>query len=1489
MKKKVILRTVTGILIFLLILTAVFFALRPFYRTVNLTFDRYEKKLNSYLSEKTGLLLTYESMSPSILTGIRIKGIAVQDVSTGEKILTINRVNINYSIREFIRKDLDHAFTEFSVFDVNFDYDSEKCRNVQDKIQLLVKDMQEEEESDVFISHKLRKSIKDILFRLPFDVDVRNVNFHCSLGGDEYSAKINEAVIRKNNTGSSLTGTLTGTASASLKALGMRTAGFTVGMKGELQKNIDGSSLLISLDNLEKASYSIRDVSLLVTYGSGKINARTVQYNLPYNLFASVDADSGTFDAEFRSTELNPFRMFRIPSDDENLLMWNGSKLTTSTSFHAGLLTGELDWSSNTSFIFSRNIFDRGQSLAFDVKGDSKMINLKYLKAEGAFADADFSGKFDLEKMQPQGSGQVHYITLPNGNKISFDLFVDPSKNSTVFYIPEFVFGDRKFSWLELDVFSKENSLDFTFTMNDFSHEDFNLFASKPSSVRIDGSLSLEDESYFQAVVAVNNLFLDGAVSAAGWFLDEPGSDSISSAAASLESYIMSTEFYVSTDFKSVTYNCPNALFANTKEDRQFVILSFDGSETSLHVSQAGINYGSNSFMATLNAEYSPEDEQAIFQSDVNINNIPYQLNGIYSLGEWLNISGNYGLNLVVNFDRGISGTVETTSLPVSAGGFIFDFTTEATFSIPDFDDFYVEISKFEAEEFSGILAMHPKVSFIGKADYSGIVLSSLNYSDTFSMFEGSAYGLWNINDGIFDSFNMQISLKNPLTSESIVVDGSFTNPLQEKLTMDNLMTNCFFNAQANVEDFSLRHIFSTQPDDERFSATVTFSGTVENPYVTVNLSSFSMQLAGAPLFMKGSLAYMEEIFTVPEFSASWTDFSVKDFSGSFNMKDFDGLAQCVFNADFDGQTLIVPMVMKAENLSPFETEGKVLPESFSLEIDADNIGGTLGKNAPPLHFSIIRSPGRVDIMTNEYLGAYGEYLDDGTLNFSILDDKPIHFDASGSFKDMIVNLNVSNIYIDVTKISFIFNSDGFYVHNGIVSGQLNLSGLLTDPNLDGEALIENIDFNFPDYVPEHFTASPLLVQITQDEIELPDSLFKIKKGMITANVRLALDRWRIETFEVNVRTEKNRDLPFDVKIPQLRVTGFAGGYGSMIWEGDDITIDGNFTVHDTKANVITNTGLPLIDFSEPTQADIEFEEWFNTLNFYITASVKIAQKVEVEVKPFIRTLIAPNTDLFLSMDTDAGLWSLKGDVVLRGGEVSYLNRNFYLKEGSISLNENQSNFDPLVTIRGQINERDASGDPVLITLSAIKQHVSDFDPVLSSSPAKSESELMEILGQIIAGDSTSASDVLVSSLDYSVQVTFLRRLEGALRDLCNFDIFSVRTTLVQNSIKQGFNMNSDSEKGALISNLFDNTTVYIGKYFGSNIYVDAMMNWTYDENKNTSGDAFSGGLVFHPEMGLELDSPFANIRWSFAPDMESLQQTWVQSTSITLSWRFNF
>ena len=284
-----------------------------------------------------------------------------------------------------------------------------------------------------------------------------------------------------------------------------------------------------------------------------------------------------------------------------------------------------------------------------------------------------------------------------------------------------------------------------------------------------------------------------------------------------------------------------------------------------------------------------------------------------------------------------------------------------------------------------------------------------------------------------------------------------------------------------------------------------------------------------------------------------------------------------------------------------------------------------------------------------------------------------------------------------------------------------------------------------------------------------------------------------------------------------------------------------------------------------------------------------IGKKVQIAINPLVRSLVAPSTPISVNADTATGLWGIKGDIVLRGGEVSYLSRNFYLKQGQLILDETQNKFDPVITVRAETREHDTNGDPVTITLSAVSQNISRFNAVLSSSPAKSENEIMEILGQIASGDASSVGNFLVAAGDYGVQVTLLRKIESALRDLSNFDIFSVRTTILQNSIMQGLNMNRASDNNSIIGNLFDNSTVYIGKYFGDDIYADALLHWTYDKTKVDSGGTSGSGLVFQPEIGLEFEAPFANIRWNFAPDLGELQQSWTQATSITLSWRVSF
>ena len=169
---------------------------------------------------------------------------------------------------------------------------------------------------------------------------------------------------------------------------------------------------------------------------------------------------------------------------------------------------------------------------------------------------------------------------------------------------------------------------------------------------------------------------------------------------------------------------------------------------------------------------------------------------------------------------------------------------------------------------------------------------------------------------------------------------------------------------------------------------------------------------------------------------------------------------------------------------------------------------------------------------------------------------------------------------------------------------------------------------------------------------------------------------------------------------------------------------------------------------------------------------------------------------------------------------------------------------------------------------------------------------------------------ILLATGDYAIQSTIGRSLENTLREYLNFDIFSVRTKVLQNALKQNFSTGSDENKRA-IGNYLDNSTVYMGKYFGSSLYADALMHLSYDEGVEGRLEGMSSGLEFQPEIGFEMDisqmfAPLwniflpkiglnpsmavANIRWSM--DFNYQPATAVRldfNNAITLSWKLSF
>ena len=89
----------------------------------------------------------------------------------------------------------------------------------------------------------------------------------------------------------------------------------------------------------------------------------------------------------------------------------------------------------------------------------------------------------------------------------------------------------------------------------------------------------------------------------------------------------------------------------------------------------------------------------------------------------------------------------------------------------------------------------------------------------------------------------------------------------------------------------------------------------------------------------------------------------------------------------------------------------------------------------------------------------------------------------------------------------------------------------------------------------------------------------------------------------------------------------------------------------------------------------------------------------------------------------------------------------------------------------------------------------------------------------------------------------------------------------------------------------FDNTSVYIGKYFGSAIYADAMLHLSYYDPLSAKTDVVRKSvyenLLFQPEIGFEMNTPFFQLRWHIAPS--NLDSLFVSDTGLTLSWKFSY
>lgn len=1476
-----------GSSIFILLLVAVLALVRPVYLRIHKALSELEAGLYQRLERETGLSLSYQSMSPSVLVGVSFRNISLHEVETKSRVAGIRRARLSYDVTGFFSKNPRVAFKELSLNGVTIDYDAVKNVFFVEKIKNLVRSREDAEDSSGDagggdISASWRE------FDIPFDVSAKNVSIHYSDAQNDVLVGLRTLRLKDYNVGG-------GIEVRSAGRLFYKTALFKIdeewssfacnfSVSGAFFPNFDGSAAFVSFSGAGGADYSISRLDMLFNYSDLSVEVRTMRTALPFSVFARYDIQEEMAELTADFDYFNPFRLISIRRKNPVIQKIDGTTLSGTLSGKIG--GGGLSYKSDISIDLSENVVGERVALVLKCDGDGDNVSVERLGAYASFVDGDFSGSLNIGTLQPSGILNLNYFVLENGGIISTEVYIDHYRNGFTCVAPQIFMNEKSFTGVQFTALPGGESVDFQFELLDFAHPDFE----ETGRLRIEGSF-LGNDRTLQAGVVLSNIFADSIIDTAAFFMPNEKSDIMRGLAGTARPYVFNSEAYLWSDFKDFSLLAPVNILANTEKDRQLLIFALDGSNETAQLSDLDLIFGNQSAHADVSIEFSDTFREFTFTSDFAVNSVPYHFFGNFS-PDWILVSGDYDFDAVVSIDEQIGATLRFNQLPFAVGKFVFSASTSSILRWNQDSGLGLEILSLEFDEPSANLHLNPHLLLSGSMNRYGFDLTSFAYSDDASSLDGNGSVIINMNDDIFDSMRASLSAQNLVSSESISLTVDLSNPGGLPFSADAVRNNFYISAQAFVRAFPSSRLLDFQNPENRISADLMLSGTPGNPFVSMTLHDSSFLLYGYPLLAEGFFSYDDTGAHIENLSLDWAFAKISDVRAFFDPYLFSGEASFTFDANLMEKTLHAPFAIELESSVP-EKKFSV-PDYFSLSLKTDKVSGDFIKSDFPLTLIATRSPGRFDIITDVADGFHASYDESGLISMGAGKKSPVQFNLEGRVAQDDMNLNIDGIVADMGFICSELEIPFVHFNAGKLDGELRITGPTTDPEYTGFLSVTRPNFTIPLISKSYFSADKVIMTVEQGEAVVPATLASLGKGQGIVEFRMEFNRWIPNFLELKINIDDNRKVPLDLVFPFVHASGLASGNLELSFAFPrDLSVSGSVVADNTDVEIVATPLQEQFSLKNLTNffPSLLYTEKTDDLNVTVDFDIVVGQKVQLLFNPFLRGVVAPGTPLHIYFDTYTGDFQFKSDINLRGGEITWLNRNFYMKEGRIVFNENQDSMDPKVTVRAETRARDENGNMVTITLSANEQRVSVFNPAFSANPARSEREIMSLLGQIVAADSGGAGEMSGAIGDMFLQSTVIRRIENTLRELLNFDIVSIRTNVLQNSVRLSMDEKSDG-KQLTVGNFIDNSTVYVGKYFGSSIYVDSMLHWTYDEHKVDNGTS-ANGIVFQPEIGFEMASPFVNIRLGVAPDIDSLQRglldTWVPSTSMTLSWKFAF
>nr|AGS52061.1 putative protein BB0794 [uncultured bacterium contig00024] len=1487
--------------------------MRPVHNTIYAEMNRIRSDFIVKVEDLTGFKLKYSSIRPTIFGSFDIRNLRL--VKDKDQFLSIPRARINFSFLNILKGKTT------AIYSIQLDraavvLDLEKDKALIDTILSLNKNNNDASQSfgqiAEFFSGNPDFRIRDFLISITggdtnylirdLNIDITADNTDGTDGPEIFLAGKFNTEIKKENIFNrtyavKTTVEVNGTFSVNLEE-GRADIDFSNITGSEIEENKVNVSFFKSISNMfsgknkdfsgidqnEKVVFEINPLKFGFVFSGRTVNLNALSGGEQYNAFFNYNTDTGDLFTSLNCTQFNPAGIIAFQNVNRDINRLFSMTVNGSATYQSDN-SGSMQYNINFNGL---NLANKADYFVLRTHGSEKLFVFDEFKLYSSpVAGSDnilFHGKMEL-------AGRVGFSPLIPAGIITFDKFSLGTNNTFN--------GIFNVSTQKEEIRIAGNNV----TMGHAALENMNIYL-QPSGKELSITLSsycdksgaielFTNYNYrpkqMEVSLALNNLSIASIPEMASPFVKNMSIPGFIYPFAG--NSVIDAEIFFTTDFNQFVYNAPNIVF---KAGNVTGVLSVSGTDKKFTLSDSTISRDGRDLVISSNVNFANPMDLG-FTFNANYQNLSWKIEGQVLDRTTLTARDPNGLHAYGSIsDKGaVSGYLEGIDFPVPAidKTVYLNFYGSLRYTSKDFWIF--NLAHLRAHDYT-TEAGRNIFSVSGLADQDGAGFRDILFNDDAGFLAGGLNFSW---DPDFSYVQFLLNMTDGRAAgENYSVDGMFRkNELRSKASLSNMRLDRFIKGKgAMVLNGNADIVWDSV---NSFSA-------------NLNITSMNAKYKNVPVEAQAAVLLTEKEFNINNLKIDYSGLKTEVSRLVLNIEQGKTNADANINGFVSDRRLEGNIVIDAEfnNIDSWAQIKNTL-DSLNGTVLAKNIHYG-NKESEPVIFEFFTDRGAFTVLAG-VLRQEGrqnmlqaEMDNKGNFFASLSSPLPVRSTVAGVYKEGLLDAHCNDFYMDLSALwELLPPAPGFGITGGYITGRLDIRGPLVNPNFYGQARGTSIRMLVPDFISQEIKPVPFNAVLEGNELSFESVQMAVGNGRGTVDGWLRFENWVPKNTGLDIKIPRNTPVPYAFNLSGFQAKGDASGSLLFVLENNAMEVTGELYANNAELGVSiddtmvrpgelnVNQNIPaIINLTVTTGSAVEF----------IWPNVNM---------PILRANPELGTVVTVFADSQLGQYTVNSDVVIRSGELYYFDRNFYIRRGNLVFRESEQQFNPRISARAEIRDRTDSG-PVTISMVIDNEPLLSFVPRFEANPSLTQLEIYTLLGhnvyafgggedaettqRFLINSGTDLLTQLVVNSEFFNQFIAVRQFERTVRNVLNLDVFSVRTRFLQNAVatnvsalgqNQGQNANQNQnpvDRNTRVGNYFDNTTVFVGKYVGQDMFIQGVLSMRYDENQQNIT-----GLKFEPDIGIELQSPLFNIRWDFFP--YSPENWWVNDNSITLMWSRSF